>query len=214
MLFFQNLPRKTFKDFFSPYKMSIINLLVEGEIDEVVADKIVTAIGHQVGTCYGKHGYSYVKNKIHGFNKSAQNTCYLALVDFMDTGCNCPLEVISTLLPYKNDLMFFRIVVREIESWIMADRSSIAKFLNVSVEKIPLRPEIENNPKQTLVNIARGSRSAKIVSAFVPEQNSTAQVGKLYTSEIKRFVSDFWNVNTARLNSPSLDKCLKRLEKI
>ena len=110
--------------------------------------------------------------------------------------------------------MFFRIVVREIESWIMADRENIANFLNVSIEKIPLSPENEDDPKQKLVNIARGSRSSKIISELVPEQNSTAQVGKLYTSEIKRFISDSWDANSARTNSPSLDKCLKRLEEI
>jgi len=194
--------------------MATINLLVEGEIDEIVARKLVFAVGHQAGVCYGKKGSGYIKNKIRDFNKSAQNICYLALVDFMDTDCICPSEVVSTWLPYKNDLMFFRVVVREIESWIMADRKNIAHFLNVSIEKIPLNPENEDDPKQKLVNIARGSRSSKIISELVPEQNSTAQVGKLYTSEIKRFISDIWDANSARINSPSLDKCLKRLENI
>jgi hypothetical protein len=194
--------------------MAIVNLLVEGEIDETVAHKLVLEVGHQVGVCYGKKGCPYIKSKIRDFNKSAQNIYYLALVDFMDTGYKCPSEVISNWLPHKNELMCFRVVVREIESWIMADRKSLAEFLNVSIEKIPLNPENENDPKQTLVNIARGSRSSKIISALVPEQNSTAQVGKLYTSEIKRFISDFWDTNSARINSPSLDKCLKRLEEI
>jgi hypothetical protein len=194
--------------------MATVNLLVEGEIDEIVAHKLVIGVGHQVGVCYGKKGSPYIKKKIRDFNKSAQNICYLALVDFMDTDCICPSEVVSTWLPYKNDLMFFRVVVREIESWIMADRKNIANFLNVGIEKIPSNPENEDDPKQKLVNIARGSRSSKILSALVPEQNSTAQVGKLYTSEIKRFIADFWDANSARTNSPSLDKCLERLEKI
>lgn len=194
--------------------MATVNLLVEGEIDEVVAHKLIYAVGHQVGVCYGKKGFGYIKNKIQDFNKSAQNNCYLALVDFMDTDCKCPSEVISTWLPHKKDLMFFRVVVREIESWIMADQKNISNFLNVNIEKIPLNPEDETDPKQKLVNIARGSRSSKIRSALVPEQNSTAQVGKLYTSEIKRFIFDFWDVNAAREKAPSLDKCLKRLEEI
>jgi len=194
--------------------MTVVNLLVEGEIDEVVANKIVCELGHQVGTCYGKKGSVYIKNKIADFNKSAQNICYLVLVDFMDTGYDCPPEVISNWLPHKNNLMIFRTVVREIESWILADRKNIAKFLNVNLEKIPTHPESENDPKQKLVNIARNSRSSKIRSSLVPEQNSTAQVGKLYTSEIKRFVSEFWDIKAARKNSPSLDKCFKRLKEI
>ncbi len=194
--------------------MGIINLLVEGEIDEFVARKLVNVVGHQVGSCYGKKGSGYIKNKIRDFNKSANNVFYLVLIDFMDTGCKCPPEVISNWLPFKNDLMLFRVVVREIESWIMADRNNLAKFLQVNVEKIPQFPDNENDPKQKLINIARTSRSSNIISAIVPEQGSTAQVGKLYNSEISRFIYTFWDIYAARENSPSLDKCLKNLEVI
>lgn len=194
--------------------MTVINLIVEGEIDEVIAHKIVGGLGHQIGVSYGKKGAGYIKNKIQDFNKSAQNICYLALVDFMDTKCSCPPEVISTWLPYKNNLMIFRIVVREVESWILADRENLSKFLNISIELITEKPEEEQNPKQTLVNLARKSHSAKMRSALVPEQGSTAQVGKLYNSELKRFVNEYWKAENARQNSPSLSKCLTRLGEI
>lgn len=194
--------------------MAVINFIVEGEIDEAVAFKIASQLGHQIGNTYGKKGHGYIKVKIKDFNKSANTICYLALVDFMDTKCKCPSDVISNWLPSKNELMFFRVVVREIESWVMADRKNIAKFLKVPIEKIPIFPEAEIDPKQKLVNIARGSHSHSVISSLVPEQNSTALVGNLYNSEIKRFVLNFWDINLARLNSPSLDRCLKRLEEI
>ncbi len=194
--------------------MAIINYLVEGEIDEAVAIRIIQHLGHDVGVGYGKKGFTYIKQKIDKFNQTAKEICYLSLVDFMDTNCQCPSEVISNWLPNRNNLMIFRIVVREIESWLIADRENIAIFLNINIEKVPLDPENEKDPKQKLVNLARGSRSSKIRSAIVPEQNSTAQVGKLYTSELKRFVSDYWSVESARINSPSLDKCIIRLKEI
>lgn len=195
--------------------MAIISYLVEGEIDEAAAIQIIKIAGHEVGIPYGKKGCSYIERKIAQFNQTAQEICYLALVDFMDTkNFECPAEVISAWLPHRNNLMIFRVVVREIESWLMADRENLAKFLNINIEKVPLHPEVENDPKQKLVNLARGSRSSKIRNAFVPEKGSTAQVGKLYTLEIKRFISDFWNLNNARENSPSLDKCLLRLENL
>jgi len=194
--------------------MAVINYLVEGEIDKAVAIRIINAVGHEAGVGYGKRGKDYIKQKIGKFNLTAKSINYLALVDFMDTDCACPAEVISTWLPHKNKLMYFRVVVREIESWLLADRKTIAKFLSVGIEKIPINPENESDPKQKLVNIARTSRSKSIRSALVPEQNSTAQVGRLYTSEIKRFISDFWELNAARKNSPSLNKCLNRLEEI
>lgn len=194
--------------------MAVINYLVEGEIDEAAAIRIIRHVNQEIGAGFGKKGCSYIEQKIEKFNKTAQEIYYLSLVDFMDTNCECPPEVISTWLPHRNDLMIFRVVVREMESWLLADRKNIAKFLNISVEKVPLYPEIENDPKQKLVNLARGSRSSKVRAALVPEKNSTAQVGKLYTSEIKRFISDFWDIESARENSPSLDKCLIRLEEL
>ncbi len=194
--------------------MAIINYLVEGEIDEIIAHQIIFRLGHEIGVGYGKRGVGYIQKKIQNFNETAQSILYLVLVDFMDTKLECPAQVISNWLPNKNELMFFRVVVREIESWVLADRESLAAFLNVNIELIPAKPENEPDPKRKLVNIARKSQSKKIRDALVPDQNSTAQVGKLYTSEIKRFVSNFWNIDTARKNSPSLNKCLLRLSEI
>lgn len=194
--------------------MAIINYLVEGEIDEAVIVRLLNAVNHETGVGYGKRGSGYIKQKIGKFNLTAKSMYYLALVDFMDTDCACPPEVVANWLPHKNERMIFRVVVREIESWLLADRKNIARFLQVGVEKIPSDPEAVADPKQKLVNLARNSRSKNIRFALVPEQNSTAQVGKLYISEIKRFVSDFWDVDSARYNSPSLDKCLSRLEEI
>jgi hypothetical protein len=194
--------------------MAVINYLVEGDIDEIAVLRIIQDAGHEAGVGYGKRGYGYIKNKIQGFNQSAQGMCYLALADFMDTKCSCPSEAVATLLPHPNANMLFRIVVREIESWLLADRKNIAKFLDVTIESIPERPEEVSDPKLLVVNLARRSRSSKIRSSLVPEENSTAQVGKLYTSEIKRYIRDFWDLDSARKNSPSLNKCLQRLGEI
>lgn len=194
--------------------MAFINYLVEGEIDEIIALRIISNSGHDIGVGYGKRGIGYIQNKIQNFNQTAQSVFYLVLVDFMDTKLECPPQVVSRWLPHKNNLMFFRVVVREIESWVLADRENLATFLNVNIELMPINPESELDPKRKLVNIARKSRSKRIRDALVPDQDSTAQVGKLYTSEMKRFVSNFWNIDTARKNSPSLDKCLKRLLEI
>lgn len=194
--------------------MAIINYIVEGEIDEIIALRIINNLGHEIGTGFGKKGVGYIQNKIQNFNQTAHNIIYLVLVDFMDTKLECPPQIVSNWLPHRKQLMLLRVVVREIESWILADRENLAEFLNVNIEIIPTKPENEPDPKRKLINIARKSRTKKIRDALVPDQNSTAQVGKLYTSEMKRFVSEFWNIDTARKNSPSLNKCIIRLSEI
>lgn len=193
-------------------EMAILNYLVEGEIDEAVALKIIPYTGHEVGAGFGKKGWNYIRDKVGYFNISAVGTSYLALADFMDTGQVCPGAVIETCLPNRNHNMLLRIVVREIESWILGDRRNIANFLGVSDVRIPLNPETDTDPKRTLVNIARRSRIRSVRESVVPDVGSTAQVGKLYNSEIKRFVQDIWDPDIARGNCPSLNKCLLRME--
>ncbi len=190
--------------------MSIISSIVEGNLDEAVAIKIVQATGHTAGSCYGKRGAGYIERKIRSFNQTAQSTYYLTLVDFMDTHLDCPAEVVARWLPNPQPKMLFRVVVRELESWLLADRQNLADFLKVNIAKVPLNPERLYDPKQNLINIARRSKSAFVRSALVPDAQSTAVVGKLYDSEMRIFINDLWDIQVARNNAPSLDKCLKK----
>ena len=189
-----------------------MNALVEGIMDEALAIRIIEGTGHIPGTIYGRRGCGYIKEKIGGFNRSAQGAYYLALVDHMDTRFQCPPAVLSSWLPLRSPNIILRVVVRELESWLLADRNNIAKFLNISMAKVPISPERLQDPKSTLVNLAKGSRSRHIRSALVPNAGSTAKIGRLYTSEMIRFTNNQWDFNVARENAPSLHRCLVRLE--
>ena len=193
--------------------MSQIHLLVEGILDEAVARRIVEAAGHAPGDCYGKRGSGYISDRIHNFNKSASYLSILTLVDLMDTECDCAPEAVSRWLPHANPRMFFRIVVREIESWVLADREAVARFLDIRKTSIPLLPESLEDPKQELINLARRSRKPFIKEALVPEPGVTARIGRLYNSEIARFIREDWHINEARKLAPSLDSCIRHLTK-
>jgi len=190
----------------------IIDALVEGMIDEAVARKIILTTGHAIGTCYGKRGIGYVRDKVKLFNRSAARGTMLVLVDFMDTSAECPPEAVSLYLPHPHPNIIFRVVVAEIESWLLADRFNLANFLCISQTLIPTSPEQVSDPKQSVVNLARGSRCKHIRDGLVPPPDATISVGKLYASELMLFVRDQWNLQNARRNAPSLDRCLNRLE--
>lgn len=194
--------------------MTLVNMLVEGLLDEAVAIEIIKFTHHQPGVCYGKKGFGYIKEKIQGFNKGSNSSSCLALVDFMDTRLDCPAEVVSQWLPYRRPTMLFRVVVRELESWLLADHDNLAKYLHVHPRYLPPNPENLDDPKRELINIARHSQSNAIKSAIVPEPNSTAQVGRLYPSEMTNFIRSQWDISLARQRSPSLDRCITRLSEI
>lgn len=176
-------------------------------MDEAMANRILIEAGHTPGPCYGKKGFTYIRDKIGNFNQTASTINYFALVDFMDTGFSCPGEVVTTWLPHRQPKMLLRVVVRELESWLLADQENIADFLQIALSKVPTNPENLKDPKLTLVNLARYSRKKQIREALVPETGSTALVGRFYTSEIIRFINMKWDISHARQNAPSLDRC-------
>ncbi|MHB8471263.1 MAG: hypothetical protein ACYDC8_00150 [Gammaproteobacteria bacterium] len=190
----------------------LFNSLVEGDTDEAVPRRIIGECGHAVGTCYGKRGIGYISSKISGFNLAAKGLPILCLVDFMDTRMACPPEVVGNWLPHRERNMIFRVVVRAIESWLIADRVNMAEFLYVHPSRVPEHPEDLPNPKRALVDLARSSRKSSIREALVPAQNTGAVVGRLYPSEMIRFTNEHWNPRNARLVSPSLASCMSRLE--
>ena len=197
--------------------MMYIRLLVEGHrVDEAVARKIAIECGFQVEWVLprqGEGGWAEVKKFAIAYNKSCL-VPILALVDFMDTGAICPPSMVQEWIPQRDSNMILRAVVPEIESWIMADQHGFAKFLSVPPNLIPSAPETDPDPKHTVVNLARTSRKKEIREGFVPKQGATAVVGSGYNPLMERFIWNSWNLSAARSRSPSLDKCLMRLEEL
>lgn len=107
--------------------------------------------------------------------------------------------------------VLFRVAVREVEAWLMADRSGIAEFLSVPIVKIPSNPEAEADPKQTLVGLARNSRKRRLAQELAPQAGSSNRVGPLYNARLVEFASSVWDVERARVRAPSLDRAMLRL---
>lgn len=189
----------------------VIDILVEGLLDEAVARRLIIYAGHQVGTTFGKQGVSYLRQKVAGFNvRASYGNPLLMLVDFADTGLDCPPAAPPTWLPNRSPGLLLRVVVYEIESWLLADHLGIAALLGISRAVVPDDPERLNDPKQALVNLARRSQR-RSAQALVPRPGTSAAVGPGYVSEMQAFVAERWNIEAARQRAFSLDRCLLRL---
>jgi hypothetical protein len=192
--------------------MSIINLLVEGPTDEVLGTKLLSSTGHTLGVCFPKRGIGYIRVRIGLYNQSALGVACLCLVDQSDTSFSCPPDLLRNWLPNRNEQMVLRVAVTALEGWLLADYQGIAGFLGVPVDWIPTNPEQIEHPKLHIVNLARRSRHARIRDGRVPDVGSTARVGRIYVTEIMRFIRDEWDLQAARKNSSSLSRCMDRLE--
>jgi hypothetical protein len=187
-----------------------VNVLVEGIADEPVARRLLTHVGLEAGTIYGRKGKAHVLKLLSSYNKAAQFAPWFVIVD-LDTDAPCPSQAVAQWLPEPANGMRFRIAVRSVEAWLLADRESIASFLAVSLSKIPHRIDLDPHPKQTLVNIARTSRNRSLRDDLVPRQESGAQVGPLYVARLTDFTQNHWRPAEAEKHSESLRRCIRAL---
>ena len=106
----------------------------------------------------------------------------------------------------------FRISVREIESWVMADRSAFASFLGVSLNLIPDQLDDLLDPKQFLLNLIRTKCKKKCYREMLPMEGQRVGIG--YNSMLCDFVSKSWNPKRAAAHSASLSRSLRRISEV
>lgn len=189
-----------------------INLVFEDDLSGFVLRRIIRKFGgkFQEGYSYNGNGFGYIKSKINGFNQASVVTPFLVLTD-LDNGI-CPSKLIGAWFKgpmHKN--MLFRIAVKEVEAWLMADREGLSTFFGISRTLVPSSPESINDPKNTLISLARRSRKRVIREDIVPI-NETASIGPNYNGRLMQFVFGSWDLDNAMGNSRSLTKAIKKLE--
>ena len=160
--------------------------------------------------CYGN---AKIKKRIPEYNKAAQYRYYFVITDLDNKYACAPLLIKDWLPDQISNQLLFRVAVREIESWLLADRENFATFFSVNLSLIPLKPDSEADPKLTVISLAKKSKKREIKEAIVPIDNYASN-GPGYNTQFLNFIQNYWNIDSARKNSPSLDRAIKSLEKI
>jgi len=189
-----------------------INLAFEDALIESLLLRILATIPVQYATrtIYNRGGYGYLKRTINGFNKAAKGIPFLVATDL--DRYECPPALINEwLINPKHDNLLIRVAVREAEAWVLADREGFARFLGISVARIPVDVEAQPDPKETLIQLAGVSRKKFMRDDLCPRRNSTSKIGPNYNVRLGSFISKDWDLGAARLNSRSLDRTINRL---
>jgi len=191
----------------------VINAVVEGIVDEAVVRRLVQHVGAIPGGVYGKNGKGGLRQKIPGYNNAARYSPWIVIVD-LDSDADCAQLLRLNWIPDPAPFMCFRVAVREMEAWLLADGPRLASFLQVAETAIPHDPECLANPKDAMVNLARHSRSRAIQKDMIPRAGSGIPIGALYSSRLIEFASKQWRPEVAARRCDSLRRaieCLKRL---
>jgi len=191
----------------------MIMAAVEGLVDEAVVRRPAEHAGLEINQVHGKNGKDYLRRRIGAYNNAARISPWLVLVD-LNREADCPPPLCRIWVPAPAPHMCFRVAVRSVESWLLADREQIARFLGIRVTQVVQNPEAVPNPRDAVVSLAAKSRRNDIRKDMVPRPGSGRPVGPAYASRLIEFVGSHWQPDVAARFSDSLRRCLIRLKEL
>lgn len=189
---------------------------VEGDADEAVLSRLAERAGLILGTIYGRKGKGYLRDRIKQYNHAAQHYPWVVLVD-LDTDADCAPELKGSWLPSVVPQMCFRVAVRAVESWLLADREKFSRFLGVPLSHVPQDTDALPDPKATVISLAQRSGRPAIREDMVPRSGGGRREGPLYTARLIEFVHDTssgWRPDVAASRSDSLLRCCRALDNL
>jgi len=198
-----------------------ISVAVEGLADEAVARRLLRDAGLSLSGIHGLNGKGKLLKNITRYNSRAKFEPWLVLID-LNHDFDCPPPAMKVWLPEPATGMCFRIVVREIEAWLLADRENFAQFFSVPPSQVPASPEELEDPKLALLHLILKSRKRFIREMMLPSQIRKFKVGPGYNALISEFVlgrhsipnNVIWRPEVAAKSSESLNRCLSRLNQL
>lgn len=191
-------------------------ILVVGE------DPLTCALGEQLVTellpswimplaAINKKG---VTKLIPEFPRFIEQAKFQPVLCIADTDGKCVKELLAKWLPKAlPDNFCLRLAVAEAESWLIADRKSIAEYFGIPEKHISKAPDEEVDPKRHLLNLARKSKNRDLRLEMVSQTDHSKQ-GTGYNPRLRHFVKMHWSAQRAAENSPSLARALVRISKL
>lgn len=138
------------------------------------------------------------------------------LVD-LDQSFPCAAALVSSWLPAPAGQMRLRVAVRQLEAWLLADYERFASWFGVSKAVVPAAPDTLVDSKQSLLALIGKSRKPAVRADMLPREGSGRPVGPAYTSRLMEYIGHVergWRPEIAARRSPSLAKCIVRLDEL
>ncbi len=175
---------------------------------DIEIDKILPARGGQIKVLAPKY--------------NALDLPIILLTD-LDT-YDCPPSLIQDWFKgvQINKNYLFRIAYGEAESWLMADRTGFSRWIGSKITSIPDSQIIDRrkNIKELVFpykpslflmrDIATKATNIKIKNGLIPKEGS--KKGPLYNATLLPFIENYWNIESASMNSTSLQKAIQRIK--
>ena len=186
---------------------------VEDELSAAVVRRILAPHSGTVGQLkiVGLGGNTRLKSGLKSYLEVARNVMPVFMLTDLDQGPCAPALVAEWLMAVEIPARFlFRVAVREVEAWLLADREAAAAFLGIATAKITREPESILRAKTYLLSLA--SRSPRELRMdLLPAKGAVASQGFRYNDRMCRFVEGEWSPERAGETSASLKRTLARI---
>jgi hypothetical protein len=193
---------------------SVIRRLVEFQREHSTSGVMLRL---KAGFPENKHGNSNLKKIIPGVSNMAKAGITIFILTDLDSAV-CASELIKSWVPMQAEQrempagFLFRIAVREVESWLIADRDVLAATLGIPKSNFSADPDSLEDPKAHLLGVIRAKGVRKIHRDMLPGSNS--RIGPEYNNVLCGFVKDHWDPERAALRSAGLRRALEALKKV
>ena len=190
--------------------MTSIVLATEDELSEEVCLKLAQEVGLTVHQRLRRGGSGYLKSRVMNFRQMAEHIPVLMLTDLDQSVCAPTLMSDWLGLQQGPPGFLFRVAVREVESWLLADHASMSDFLGLNMGALPNEPDQLNDPKQALLTLAQRARR-DVRDDLVARRGAIASQGLGYNARLCNLVRQAWSPHLASERSPSLARTRFRL---
>lgn len=193
--------------------MTNVALATEDELSESVGRRLLAEANLHPSLLLRRNGVGYLKSHTRKWCDIVNNGLPLVLIADLDR-CPCAASQVDLWFrdtPKPQNLVF-RIAVREIESWLLADHTSMAHLLGTRV-RLPPEPDVLADPKQHLLNLALKAPRA-VRNALTAPTGSPTKQGIEYNNVLSRFVLEEWDPKRGARVSPSLLSAIRRLREL
>ena len=193
--------------------MKFARASVEDFLSELVLRKITSYVGDiTLSAVDVTGGYGKIKKQIRSYNRAARSYPFIILTDLDKAMCPTKLKTDWLYGDQQEESLLFRIVVREIETWLVADTINFASFLNISHNHMKLDVELILDPKLYIFSLVNKPRVPREIKRGILPSDAEARVGPNYNFILGDYIAKKWDIDNARARSNSLERAIKCFE--
>ena len=190
----------------------IWTLATEDELSETVGIRLLQENGITPFQCLRRGGYGYLRAGMDKWKALAKRQAVVVLTDLDRLACPVALRTDwfqNEVLPAQ---LCFRIAVREVEAWFLADHDAMDSLYGKKF-KLPALPESLPDPKLKLLQLAvRASRDIKHDLVRIEGEKLLQGLG--YNTRLCQLAKTIWDPDRAATRSPSLLQARRRISEL